>query len=142
MSDIQLDLDVLRSARSRVGDALATFESAGTVGGDVAVRSTVSAIGEGAVAVATDDNVGGKLVIGGAVSTTGFRYTTRPADAAVEKLDADDLLIGGPALSIEGNVTGGIVVAVPPISGVRYFPSESTDSIASIIFFPQSSRPK
>ncbi|HOQ21671.1 MAG: hypothetical protein R2723_06300 [Microbacterium sp.] len=36
MSDIQLDLDVLRSARSRVGDALATFESAGTVGGDVA----------------------------------------------------------------------------------------------------------
>ncbi len=28
MSDILLDLDVLRSARSRVGDALATFESA------------------------------------------------------------------------------------------------------------------
>ncbi|MEZ5213820.1 MAG: hypothetical protein R2692_03065 [Microbacterium sp.] len=35
MSDIQLDLDVLRSAR-HVGDASATFESAGTVGGDVA----------------------------------------------------------------------------------------------------------
>jgi hypothetical protein len=33
MTDLQLDFDALRTARTRVDDALSTFESAGTVGG-------------------------------------------------------------------------------------------------------------
>lgn len=36
MTDLQLDFDALRTARTRVDDALSTFESAGTVGGDLA----------------------------------------------------------------------------------------------------------
>jgi hypothetical protein len=35
MTDLQLDFDALRTARTRVDDALSTFESAGTVGGDL-----------------------------------------------------------------------------------------------------------
>ena len=36
MTDIQIEFDALRTARVRVDDALSTFESAGTVGGDLA----------------------------------------------------------------------------------------------------------
>lgn len=36
MSDITLDFDALQTARTRVVDAIATFESAGTVGQDLA----------------------------------------------------------------------------------------------------------
>ena len=41
----------------------------------------------------------------GKIVATGYRYTTPPADPS--KLDADDLLQGGPAVSIEGNVGQG-----------------------------------
>ncbi|MGH6999689.1 MAG: autotransporter outer membrane beta-barrel domain-containing protein, partial [Phenylobacterium sp.] len=85
-----------------------------TVGGDVAILSATTVQGQGAVAVAADDNIGGKLVLGNAITATGFRYTTRGADAAVAKLDADDLLIGGPAVRVRGDVFGGVVVDAPP----------------------------
>ena len=94
------------------GDRSYGVHTASTVGGDVAILSTVSAQGQGSVAIATDDNIGGKLVLGNSVVATGFRYTTRPAD--VSKLDADDLLIGGPAVRVRGDVQGGIVVDAPP----------------------------
>lgn len=96
------------------GDRSFGVHAASTVGGDVAILSTVAAVGQGSVGVATDDNVGGKLIIGNTVSVTGFRYTSRPADAAVAKLDADDLLIGGPAVRVRGDVNGGLLVDAPP----------------------------
>src|SRR5690606_31122127 len=45
------------------------------------------------------------------------------------KLDADDLLIGGPALSIEGDVTGGIILAVPPKDGSGTGTDKDNDGI-------------
>jgi hypothetical protein len=96
------------------GDRSYGVRTASTVGGDVRIGSTVSAQGQGSVAIATDENIGGKLVVGNSVVATGFRYTTRPADAATAKLDADDLLIGGPAVRVRGDVRGGIVVDAPP----------------------------
>ncbi|MCG6116318.1 MAG: autotransporter domain-containing protein, partial [Mesorhizobium sp.] len=42
----------------------------------------------------------------------GYRSTTAPAD--VSKLDADDLLQGGPALLVAGSVAGGILFDAPP----------------------------
>ncbi|MDO9430792.1 MAG: autotransporter domain-containing protein [Phenylobacterium sp.] len=96
------------------GDRSYGVHTVGTVGGDVAILSSVAAQGQGAVAVATDDNIGGKLVLGNSVVATGFRYTTRPADAATAKLDADDLLIGGPAVRVRGDVQGGIIIDAPP----------------------------
>jgi hypothetical protein len=82
------------------------------VNGNVRLAGTISAVGQNATAARLAGNINGALVVQGALTATGYRYTTVPADPS--KLDADDLLIGGPALSIEGNVTGGIIVAIPP----------------------------
>jgi hypothetical protein len=101
-----------------------------TVGGDVAILSATSVQGQGAVAVATDDNIGGKLVLGNAITATGFRYTTRGADAAVAKLDADDLLIGGPAVRVRGDVFGGVVVDAPPANLDPNNADEDGDGVA------------
>ena len=111
------------------GDRSYGVHTAGTVGGDVAIHSAVTVQGAGNVAVATDDNVGGKLVLGNAITATGFRYTQRPADAAVAKLDADDLLIGGPAVRVRGDVFGGIVVDAPPADLNKDDPDEDKDGV-------------
>ncbi len=82
------------------------------VTGNVRLAGTITAIGIDAIGARLAGNVNGALVVQGNLAATGYRYTTPPADPT--KLDADDLLIGGPALSVEGNVTGGIVLAVAP----------------------------
>ncbi|MBS1239709.1 MAG: transporter, partial [Proteobacteria bacterium] len=80
--------------------------------GNVRVAGTVAARGEDAVGAELTGDITGALVIQGAIGSTGYRYTASPADPS--KLDADDLLQGGSALVVEGNVTGGIVLAIPP----------------------------
>lgn len=82
------------------------------VTGNVRLAGTITAVGQDAVAARLAGNINGALVVQGKLTATGYRYSTPPADPS--KLDADDLLIGGPALSIEGDVTGGIVLAIPP----------------------------
>ncbi len=82
------------------------------VTGNVRLAGTIAATGVDAIGARLAGNITGALVVQGNLTATGYRFTTPPADPT--KLDADDLLIGGPALSIEGNVTGGIVLAVPP----------------------------
>ncbi|MES3153881.1 autotransporter outer membrane beta-barrel domain-containing protein [Sphingomonas faeni] len=82
------------------------------VTGNVRLAGTIAAIGQGAVAARVDGDITGALVVQGALGATGYRYATAPAD--VSKLDADDLLQGGSALVVSGNVSGGIVFAVPP----------------------------
>ena len=66
----------------------------------------------GSIAARVDGNITGALVVQGALGSTGYRYVTAPADPS--KLEADDLLQGGSALVVAGNVSGGIVFAVPP----------------------------
>jgi hypothetical protein len=80
--------------------------------GNVRLAGTVAASGKDAIAARFSGNIGGALVVQGAIGATGYRSTTAPADAT--KLDADDLLQGGSALVVEGNVSGGIILAVPP----------------------------
>lgn len=84
----------------------------GAITGAVRIAGTVSAQGKDASAVSVQGDIGGALVVQGALTATGYRSTTLAAD--VSKLDADDLLQGGPALVVAGNVAGGIVFAVPP----------------------------
>lgn len=82
------------------------------IDGKVRLAGTVEAKGAGAIGARFGGDVSGAMVIQGAVSATGYRSTTAPSSTT--KLDADDLLQGGPAITIEGNVAGGIVLAVPP----------------------------
>ncbi|WP_312167076.1 autotransporter domain-containing protein [Phenylobacterium sp.] len=111
------------------GDRSYGVHTASTVGGDVAILGAVTVQGQDNVAVATDDDIGGKLVLGNAITATGFRYTTRGADAAVAKLDADDLLVGGPAVRVRGDVLGGVVVDAPPADLDKDDPDEDKDGI-------------
>lgn len=82
------------------------------IDGNVRLAGTVSAQGKDAIGARLGGDVNGAVVVQGTISSTGYRYPTPPTDAS--KLDADDLLQGGSALVIEGNVTGGVILAVPP----------------------------
>lgn len=98
-----------------VGVRVAAVTGAVTLGG------TITATGRDAVAARVDGNVGGALVIEGLIGATGYRSTALPAD--VSKLDADDLLQGGPALVVAGDVRGGITL------------SGATDRLADVVSY-------
>lgn len=78
------------------------------VTGDVTLSGTIGVTGENATGVSLEGDVGGAVTIAGTVTATGFR-TTSSSDTST--LDADDLLIGGPAVYIGANVAGGVLVA-------------------------------
>lgn len=82
---------------------------ADAISGTVTLGGTITAVGRDAVGARFDGNIGGALVVEGAIGTTGYRYTTPPTD--VSKLDADDLLQGGSALIVAGDVGGGITLS-------------------------------
>lgn len=97
------------------------------VTGNVRLAGEISGTGVDAMAARLSGNITGALVVQGNLTATGYRTVTPPADPS--KLDADDLLIGGPALSIEGNVTGGIVLAIPPKDASTTDNDEDKDGI-------------
>lgn len=90
----------------------------------VRIGSGVSALGDGAVGVAVDGNVSGQVRLQGAVSATGYRYTSRLVKAGgtqarpellyYEDLDADDILQGGPAVRVTGDIGSGILLDIAP----------------------------
>lgn len=84
----------------------------GAVTGSVNQLGTVSVQGLNGVGVALDGDVGGAVVLQGPITVTGYRYTTVPTDTSI--LDSDDLLQGGPAVRVSGNVAGGILLDVAP----------------------------
>jgi hypothetical protein len=121
----------LRSAGTTtvVGDRSFGIHAKSTIGGDVVLTGAVNVLGKDTVGLALDDNVGGHLVLDAGVTATGYRYTTRPSDAAVAKLDADDLLQGGPAVRVSGDVAGGILVDAPPPDLNTNDPDEDKDGV-------------
>ena len=100
---------------------------ANEVTGNVTLTGTLSARGANSVAVALDDDVGGAVKVQGTIVATGYRSTTAPSDPS--KLDADDLLQGGPALRIAGNVAGGILLDVPPPNNSTTDDDEDDDGV-------------
>ncbi len=100
------------------------------VTGKVTVNGSVSVLGENSTGVAIDNNINGAFVIQGAVTATGYRYTARPADKTVrDKLDADDLLQGGPAVRVAGSVTGGVLLDIRPADNDSTKTDEDGDGI-------------
>ncbi|WP_327754615.1 autotransporter domain-containing protein [Sphingobium sp. SJ10-10] len=85
---------------------------ANAVTGNVTIRGTTAVVGANSVGVALQGDVTGAVKIQGTITSTGYRSTSRPTD--VSKLDADDLLQGGSAVTIAGNVTGGVIFDIPP----------------------------
>lgn len=103
-----------RSVGVRIGDVTGGVQPpvVGQYSTAVRIAGSVTAVGQNAVGVSVEGNIGGAMVVQGTVTSTGYRSTTPPTDTS--KLDADDLLQGGPAVRIAGNVAGGVIFAVPP----------------------------
>ena len=96
---------------SVIGDNSYGVAANGVIG-NVTLRGSTSAVGANSIGAALLGDVTGAVKIQGTITSTGYRSTSRPSD--VTKLDADDLLQGGSALVIAGNVTGGIIFDIPP----------------------------
>ena len=97
------------------------------VSGNTRLAGSIAVRGQGSIAVQSTGNLGGAMVLQGTITATGYRFTTPPADPS--KLDADDLLQGGPAVSIEGNVAKGIILAIPPKDNSTTDADEDDDGI-------------
>lgn len=85
---------------------------ANDISGNVTLRGSISATGANSTGAALLGDIGGALKIQGSISSTGYRSTSRPSDTS--ELDADDLLQGGSAVTIAGNVAGGVIFDIPP----------------------------
>ena len=101
----------------------------GAVSGNVIVGSgsTIQVQGQNSVGVLVGGDVGGSLVLQGTVTSTGYRYAVSPFDPS--KLDADDLLQGGPAVLVSGNVAGGILLDTRPADNDANNADEDGDGI-------------
>lgn len=87
------------------------IRTTGAVTGAVTLGGTLVASGQGAQGVNLGGDLGDALVINGTITSTGYRYTTRSTDQNfLKNLGADDLLQGGAAVTIGGNVAKGILV--------------------------------
>jgi hypothetical protein len=99
-----------------LGDNAVGVRVAAPVTGKVTVNGGVVATGKSAVGVDVSGDITGAFVVQGSVSATGYRYTSRPSLATDRaKLDADDLLQGGPAVRVASSVTGGVLLDTPPL---------------------------
>ncbi|RZJ17154.1 MAG: autotransporter outer membrane beta-barrel domain-containing protein [Brevundimonas sp.] len=123
-SDLQGDLQSLGTI-TVLGTETYGIRVQGDVSGDVEILGAVNARGEDATAVSLEGDVAGAVKLQGAITSTGYRHTTapnpRPTTGTVnddalylEDLDADDLLQGGPAVAIAGNVGGGVLLDKGP----------------------------
>ncbi|MGY4397128.1 hypothetical protein ACVWZA_002319 [Sphingomonas sp. UYAg733] len=95
------------------------------VSGNVRLTGTIAVQGAGAVGVAADGDIGGQFSVQGNITATGYR---NPAVDST-KLDSDDLLQGGPAVRVSGNVGGGILFDAPPPDKVSTDPDEDKDGV-------------
>ena len=84
----------------------------GDISGNVRLAGEITVRGEDAQGAVFGGDLGGALRVQSAITVTGYR--TVPAPANTSRLDADDLLQGGSALLIEGNVAKGIIFEVAP----------------------------
>ncbi|WP_292040405.1 MULTISPECIES: autotransporter outer membrane beta-barrel domain-containing protein [unclassified Brevundimonas] len=112
---------------SVTGDNSTAIHIGGATTGNVDILGTVNAKGENAQGVVVEGDVTGRANIQGAITATGYRYNTRPPNAPetnanpkgvyLEKLDEDDLLQGGPAVSIAANLSQGLILDSGPTYG-------------------------
>ncbi len=98
-----------------VGEGAAGVRATGDITGEVFLSGDITARGEDALGASFEGDIGGRLTVQSAIVATGFRSTSAPTSReALDALDEDDLLVGGPALRIAGNVEGGVLLGAPP----------------------------
>jgi hypothetical protein len=93
----------------------------GGITGKVQITGTVTATGGGAVGADFSGDISKSLSLYSALTSTGFRVTTRSSDPAVNaKITGtpSDVLQSGSALRIRANVLGGVFIGAPPAGTV------------------------
>ncbi len=111
------------------GDNSYGIRTLGNITGNVYLGGSVVARGGNTRGVSIEGDVDGRLTIQSAISSTGYRYSTRPTETVIAKLDADDLLQGGPAVTIASNIAGGVLLDVRPTETDANNTDEDNDGI-------------
>jgi len=101
--------------------------STADVTGDVAVTGSVVVSGEGASAIAIGGDIGGALLLQNTIAQTS---SITDDDGNVYSLSRGDLRSGVPAVSVAGNVAGGIVIGIPPTDEDDDNDDEDGDGVA------------
>jgi hypothetical protein len=112
-----------------VGDNTVAIHTAGTITGAVNLLGNIQARGLNASAVSINGDVGGRIALQGSIDSSGYRYTTRGSEEFIDKLDPDDLLQGGPAVLIAGNVGAGVIVDRTPTESDANSTDDDNDGI-------------
>jgi hypothetical protein len=99
----------------------------GDISGNVRLAGEITVRGAGAQGAVLGGDLGGALRVQSNITATGYRTVPAPSDPS--RLDADDLLQGGSALVIEGNVARGIIFEIAPSDTVANDPDEDKDGI-------------
>lgn len=118
---------------SVTGDGAQGITAAQKVNGDVTVGGSVYAVGANATGIRLDDGATGTVTIQGAITSTGFTYAnsgnyvapanvTSDTPALEDRIDAEELSLGGPALAVGGSLSGGLL-----INGAATDPDPSDD---------------
>ena len=97
------------------------------VSGNVRLAGEITVRGSGSQGAVLSGDLGSALRVQSTITATGYRNTTLPSDTS--RLDADDLLQGGSALVIEGNVARGIIFEIAPTDTVATDNDEDDDGI-------------
>ncbi len=98
---------------SLTGDNGYGVKISGGLTGDFIQSGSVSVTGENSVGVAVDSDVSGAVSIQGSVSATGYRYSSGSSvSTTLAKIVSysDNLLQGGSAVEISGDVAGGVLL--------------------------------
>ncbi len=99
------------------------------VNGDVTVRGNVTVVGEGAQAFVAQGNIDGELLIQGTLrQTINFQN-----DGSNARLPSSSVRSNSAAVEIAGNVSNGIVFAVPPPNDDNADDDEDDDGVADNI---------
>ena len=101
-------------AISLLGDHSYGIRTTDNIIGDIRFTGSINSRGEGNNAVSVEGDVSGVVQLQGSITNTGFRFDSRPTDAVISHLDADDTLLGGAAVSVTGNLGGGLLFDAPP----------------------------
>lgn len=109
-----IDGSIISSGRHNItGDRSFGIDIQSDISGDLTLGGGINSTGEGTVGVSVIGDVGGAITLNGNIVTTGYRFLVRPSAEYLERLDADDLRLGGSSFVLSGNVAGGLFIAGP-----------------------------
>jgi hypothetical protein len=107
---------IILGSLGAAGDNSYAIRTTGALTGNIDIFGTVHTQGKNASTLSVEAPIDGTVAIQGQITNSGFRYTT-PAQSpkgVATNLDADDLLLGGPAIRLASSISRGFIVDSPP----------------------------